>query len=218
VSMSIRDLVVAMLTISDNVATDALIATVGLDEINRTTARLGIARTRITSDMRDMLDAMAADAGFRSYAELVVHDPDVAGPPSLREVTVRLAAGAVLDPSRGNRTTAAETVTLLQAIWTDRAGPAQACAAVRQAMGRQLTRDRIASGFGPDVAVSAKSGGLMGIVRNEAGVVAFPDGSAYAVAVFTRREPCITTEPGDIHAGIGRVARALVDELRDTRT
>lgn len=82
-------------------------------------------------------------------------------------------------------------------------------------MGHQLTRHRIAAGFGPDVRVAAKSGGLMGLVRNEAGVVTFPDGEQYAVAVFTRSTPSTTTDPALIDAGIGRVARALVDELRD---
>lgn len=78
-------------------------------------------------------------------------------------------------------------------------------------MGQQLTRHRIASGFGPGISVAAKSGGLMGIVRNEAGVVTGPDGTGYAVAVFTRREPGIDTDPAAIDARIGRIARTLVD-------
>lgn len=53
-------------------------------------------------------------------------------------------------------------------------------------MGNHLTRHRIASGFGPGMSVAAKSGGLMGIVRNEVGVITNPDGSAYVVAIFTR--------------------------------
>jgi fatty-acyl-CoA synthase len=47
--------------------------------------------------------------------------------------------------------------------------------------------------------VAAKSGGLMGIIRNEAGVVTFPDGAAYAVAVFTRKR-----YRRDLRAGHGR--------------
>jgi beta-lactamase class A len=81
-------------------------------------------------------------------------------------------------------------------------------------MGQQLTRHRIASGFGPQVTVAAKSGGLMGIVRNEAAVVSFPDGQQYAIAVFTRRTPGITTDPAHIDAGIGRIAQTLIDHLR----
>jgi len=56
IAISVRDLVVAMLTISDNVATDELIALAGLDEINRTTRGLGLERTEVTSNLRDMLN------------------------------------------------------------------------------------------------------------------------------------------------------------------
>ena len=45
VTMSVHDLVAAMLTISDNVATDALIEVIGLDEINRCTRSLGLETT-----------------------------------------------------------------------------------------------------------------------------------------------------------------------------
>jgi beta-lactamase class A len=55
----------------------------------------------------------------------------------------------------------------------------------------------------------------MGVVRNEMGVVTYPDRAAYAVAVFTRREPGNPTEPAVIDAAIGRTARALVDRLRE---
>src|SRR5262245_10778675 len=42
VRMSVRDLVRHMLTISDNVATDELIAVIGTDRVNELTARLGL--------------------------------------------------------------------------------------------------------------------------------------------------------------------------------
>jgi beta-lactamase class A len=74
---------------------------------------------------------------------------------------------------------------LLRLIWTDEAGPPEACARVRELMGRQLSRHRLSSGFAPGVRVAAKSGGLMGVVRNEVGAVTFADGERYFVAVFT---------------------------------
>jgi beta-lactamase class A len=125
-------------------------------------------------------------------------------------------ASAALDPARGTRTTARETVRLLQKIWTDRAAPASVCASIRQLMGQQLTRSRIASGFSPPAQVAAKSGGLLGVVRNEAAVVAFPDGAAYAVAVFTRCEPGTGLDPALIDAAIGKVAYDLVRQLRSS--
>jgi beta-lactamase class A len=213
VRMSVRDLVTMMLTISDNVATDELIGLIGLARINQLTAELGLASTRITSDLRTMLDAMAREVGFTDYPALAAHDP-AARPLSWEQIRRRLHDSAALDPARGWSTTARDTVRLLQAIWTDTAAAAPACASVRHAMAQQLTRHRIAAGFGPDVHVAAKSGGLMGLVRNEAGVLTFPDQQRYAVAVFTRSTPDTTTDPAHIDTGIGRIARALTNELR----
>ncbi len=123
----------------------------------------------------------------------------------------KLARTAALDPARGSHTTASDTVRLLRAVWHDPAG-----GPVRQAMAQQLTRHRIASAFGPGFKVAVKSGGLMGIVRNEAGVVTYPDGERYAVAVFTRLPPGTPTDPRLIDAAIGRIARSLTDRLRPT--
>jgi beta-lactamase class A len=214
VRMSVRDLVVAMLTISDNAATDELIDLVGLDEVNRVTQDLGLERTRIAAGLRETLEQIAGAAGFGSYAAMVGHDPDATGAPSNARIEAAVFASPALDPAHGTRTTAAETVHLLQAIWTGRAGPAQACAAVRHSMSRQLTRNRIASAFGPAVSVAAKSGGLLGVVRNEAGVVTFPDGAAFAVAVFSRRTRDARPAPALVDAAIGQVARTLIDQLR----
>ncbi|MCY1138850.1 class A beta-lactamase-related serine hydrolase [Actinoplanes sp. Pm04-4] len=204
--MSVRDLLTLMLTISDNVATDELLGLVGIDRVNALTGGLGLARTHIDSDLRTTLDRMAAEAGFADYAAMARLEP---APPGLSET---LAGTAALDPRRGSRTTARDTVELLRAVWWDPAG-----APVREAMGNQLTRNRIASGFGAEVRVAAKSGGLMGLVRNEAGVVTYPDGGQFAVAVFTRRPPGAAADPARIDAGIGLVARELVGRLRGGR-
>lgn len=52
VDVSLRDLVVAMLTISDNEATDALLRRVGIETLNASAKRLGLACTVITGDLR----------------------------------------------------------------------------------------------------------------------------------------------------------------------
>jgi len=216
VEMSVRDLLVPMLTVSDNVAADALIRIVGLEAVNATTARLGLSRTCITSDLQSMLEEMAREAGFSDYAALAAHDPVADGPPHAAEVRTRLARTSALDPGRGSRTTPREMAELLRGIWTNGAGPPAACARVRSLMARQLTRQRIASGFGIGYTVAAKSGGLMGIVRNEVGVVTDPAGAAYAVAIFTRCDPDLPTDLPAIDTAIGRLARRLVNQLQQT--
>lgn len=144
--MSLRDLVVLMLTVSDNVATDEVIAATGLDAVNAVTARLGLTHTMVRSDLRTMLDDMAREVGFPDYAALAAHVPE--GPLARAALLSRLDLSAALDPERGSCTTAAETVRLLKAVWTEAAGHPGACAEVRRLMGQQLTRHRIASGFG----------------------------------------------------------------------
>lgn len=105
-----------------------------------------------------------------------------------------------------------ETTALLEAIWLDLAGPAQACAQVRSLMSQQIWPHRLASGFPDEVRVAAKTGTLPG-VRNEVGVVEGPDGRAFAVAVFTRSDAMSGRAPA-IDAAIGTAARIGMDHLR----
>ena len=98
-------------------------------------------------------------------------------------------------------------------MWADEAGPPAACARVRDLLARQLTRQRLARGFGPGVAVSAKSGGLLGVLRHEVGVVRFPEGDGYAVAVLT-----VCADPGrderPLDDAIAAAAAEAVGSLR----
>jgi hypothetical protein len=59
-----RDLVVAMLTISDNAATDTLLSRVSLDSVNASSARLGLRDTVINADVYTTIDSIGQDAGF----------------------------------------------------------------------------------------------------------------------------------------------------------
>ena len=216
VVMSIRDLVVAMLTISDNVATDELIEVAGLDYINGLTQELGLAQTRIASNLQQMLDSIAVNVGFGDYRSLADHEPERDGAPSLSEITRSIESSAALDPTLGTRTTAHEMVLLLQALWSDRAATPRACASVRAHMSHQLVQARIASGFDTPVKVAAKSGALLKVVRNEIGVVTYPDESAFAIAIFTRKQPGNPLDGAGVDVAIGQAARSLVEQIRVT--
>ena len=69
--VSVRDLVALMLTISDNVATDALLDRVGLDAVNATATRLGLASTQLKCDVRTLVDSIPTDAGYDGWAAFV---------------------------------------------------------------------------------------------------------------------------------------------------
>jgi len=211
VTVSARDLVPPMLTISDNVATDALAGMLGVAAINAAFTEYGLRTTTMTGDERTVVDSIARDAGFAGWDELVRWMDT--GPPMAEQEKVDAAVRRAreLDPATGTRSTAREMVELLRLIWSDAFDPA-ACARVRELMARQLTRQRIAAGFDPPVRVAAKSGGLAGVVRNEIGVVSFPDGRDYAVAVFTRTERSGRERP--MNAAIATAARTAVEALR----
>ena len=206
--LSVRDLVTLMLTISDNVATDALLRLVGLEEVAATAAALGLAQTRVGCLLQEMLDSVGREAGFASWAALEAGaaDDDAA-------VLERIRRATALQPTAPLRTTARDMTRLLSAVWTDAAGPADACARVRFLMQRQVTRDRLARGFGPGVTVAAKSGAMFGVLRHEVGVVRFPEGDAYAVAVLTRCSDGSADERA-VNAAIGEAAAGAVRRLR----
>ncbi|MCP2169650.1 serine hydrolase [Goodfellowiella coeruleoviolacea] len=205
-TLSLRDLAFLAITLSDNGAADALLDRLGLAEVNRTLTDLGLTRTAVVHHCRDLAALMAADAGVADGAALA---PLLADP-------VVLARLRVLDPALTNRSTPREITRLLAAIWRDEAASADSCAALRRLLGLQVWPHRLASGFPfDDVRVSGKTGTLP-TIRNEAGVVEYPDGGRYAVAVFTRSASTAFTLPA-ADAVIGTTARLAVEHLRASR-
>jgi len=210
--LSIRDLALMMLTVSDNAATDVLIDRAGLHSIHTTLAGLGLRSTRIPAPLQDELDSIGQDAGFAGWADLERASAAFSAQEE-RQVRESFLQARALDPRQAIRTTAQEMATLLRLIWRDEAGPAAACAQVRQMMSRQVTRQRLALGFPRSgIQVAAKSGSLLGVIRNEIGVITMADGRRYAVAVFTRADRPYDNEH-EINAAIGTAAALAVGYL-----
>jgi beta-lactamase class A len=212
VQASLQDLVVAMLTISDNDATDALIRRVGVDALNQSAAALGLAATVVTADEATIVNSIGQEAGFADWNSLWEWAAKPHTDDEERQVVDRIAASSALRPDCTTRTSAADMARLLQLIWTGQAGPPEACARVRELMGQQLTRHRLAAAFPPPARVAAKSGSLVGVVRNEIGVIEFPDGRVYCAAVFARQHRPWHDDAA-VNAAIGSAAAAAVDML-----
>ncbi|GAA3224318.1 serine hydrolase [Actinocorallia longicatena] len=203
VEMSLRDLTCLMITVSDNTAADAVLARVGVDAVNAAAAELGLPGTRIVGTARDLHDSLLADSGAADYTELWTK----LGEPGV------LDGLSALDPARSGRSTPREMTRLLSMIWRDEAAPAAECAAMRRLFSLQVWPHRLASGFPyDDVLVSGKTGTLP-TLRNEIGVVEYPDGTRYALAVFTR-SPHPTAVHPKADAAIGTAARLAVHHLR----
>jgi beta-lactamase class A len=212
VEASLRDLVAAMLTISDNTATDALLHRIGIDTVNASSARLGLASTVIAADLRTVINSIGRDAGFADWAQMWARASEPHSQDDEDRAIRRMLAAAALAPGRTTRTTPRDMVKLLRLIWSDRAGPPAACQRVRQLMAQQLTKHRLAAAFPPPTRVAAKSGSLVGVVRNEIGVIEQPGGPGYAVAVFTRAHQPWQGEAA-INAVIGTAAAAAINAL-----
>ncbi|MGH3094562.1 MAG: serine hydrolase [Streptosporangiales bacterium] len=207
VRMSYRDLALLMMVISDNVATDLVVDRVGKDRIAALLGRLGFAATAVPQNCREILDSISQDLGF-SYGD----DEAV-----LAELSAeRLGTLRALSPDETCRTTAAEVARLLASVWRDEAAAANACALVRGWMANQIWPHRLMSGFpGDGITVSGKTGTLP-LVRNEVGVVEYPDGGRYAIGVFTRAHSPEPEAP-EIDALIGWAAAEAVAHLRGER-
>ncbi|HEX8867313.1 MAG TPA: serine hydrolase [Lentzea sp.] len=195
VEMSWRDLALFMMTMSDNAATDVIFHRIGQAAVDKVLADLGLHRTRIMGCCEDLLSSVDEAALAHPTWEMV-------------------EKMAIVDPERTTSSTPREITALLEAIWSDRAATPEACHQVREIMAQQVWPHRLSSGFPADVQVAAKTGTLPS-VRNEAGVVTYPDGRSYAVAVFTKAKSLDLRQPA-VDAVIGRAGRLAVDHLRST--
>lgn len=202
VELSLRDLSYAMMSVSDNRATDVLVDLLGREAINRTQTEWGFPDTVLEGDCQHLFDQMDAELG-EPYGR---YRPPAQGPDRRLELSV-------LDPTRTNRTTPRQTTGLLTRLWRDEVLDPESCAEIRRILSLQVWPHRLTSGFSDDAIGVAGKTGTLGPVRNEVGVVSYPDGGRYAVAVFLR-QPRVSYRNPVADAAIGQAARLAVDTLR----
>ncbi|WP_327101808.1 class A beta-lactamase-related serine hydrolase [Nocardia vinacea] len=204
VEFSLRDAAFFALTVSDNTAADLLFDRVGLDNVRSLVRELRLTETRIVGSPRYVVQTMAEDIGASDTTEFARRFPTL----SVSEVLATRA----MDPLRTTASTPRDMTRLLTLLGQDRAGDPAACRWVRELMGQQLNWHRLAAAFPSEVSVWGKTGSLPAI-RNEIGVVAYPGGSRYAVAVFTRADTLAQRLPEVDHA-IGEAARLAIHRIR----
>ncbi|MFJ4225428.1 serine hydrolase [Microbacterium sp. NPDC089695] len=209
VTASLRDLAELMMTLSDNAATDVIFDRVGQAAVDEVVTDAGLTATRIVGRC---VDHLAVEAAHLRGIRRPGLDPHRENPWS-GVTPAELLTLPTLDPASGlSVSTPRDIALLLRRIWQNELASAQACADTRAAMSRQKSTARIPSGFLPAVRVAGKTGTLEGI-RNEASVVTYPDGRAFAVAIFTRSEEVAERQPEHDRA-MGAAARLVVDALR----
>lgn len=204
VEASWRDLALNMMSMSDNAATDVIYHRVGAEAVRQVITDLGLEGTHLVGCCEELFDSVIADLGGTPGSDL---DELLAG-----ATPEQIWSLGVLEPARTSASTPREVTTLLNALWTDTAAPAAASAAAREIMAQQIWPHRLSSGFPSEVKIAAKTG-TVPAWRNEAGVVTYPDGRQYAVAVFTRADSLAERLPA-VDASIGRAACAAVEHIR----
>jgi beta-lactamase class A len=188
--LSVGDLAILMIIVSDNTATDILLDLVGADAVNARLRSCGLVRTVVAMGCRALLTDLVglADA------------PDT--PETRRLAGERLKRreldynARVYHDEGANMTTPREMGRLLEHIvrpTLDGAGPAiggpaplprEACRIMLGIMRRQQVRDRLPLLMPPGADLAHKTGSLTR-VSNDAGVLFTPDGPC-VVSVFTR--------------------------------
>ncbi len=207
VELSLRDLALMMMSISDNRATDVVMALLGRERINATMRDNGFPGTVLEGDCAYLYATMEEDLGL-PYDEIPPHEY-AARFDAIRAMRATTATAT-------NRTTPRETTRLLAALWRDELLDAAGSAEARRILGLQLWPHRLAAGFPDDsIRLSGKTGTIAHL-RSEAGVVEHPDGGRCAVAVFLSSGTPAARNPAADRA-IGEAARIAVDHLRAIR-
>ncbi|MFC7328245.1 serine hydrolase [Marinactinospora rubrisoli] len=204
--IAVDDLLYLSTCVSDNAAADTLFGLTPPAEVARLVAGLGLRGITVRRTLRDL---------SRTVAELLG--------PADAHLAHSLAIGAgtagrghpvpQLDVSRANSGSARACVELLQALWTPSSIPSEVAGRMRELLGDNVLRQRLAPDFSSDSSTwSSKTGTLINL-RHEIGVVEHADGQRFAVAALTESRVPAIHQP-EAEALMGRVARRLRDHLR----
>lgn len=201
---AVADLLGQMIAISDNAAADALFELVPPAEVTSRLRQWGVDAVHVRHPMHLMYEAATRVAG-----------PDFTLGRRLAVEGARPDGGHVIDSLDIHRATvgsAAALADLVCRIWTGDIDAAEdACAAVRDAMYRQLLSPRIGADLqADDIRIAGKTGSFL-TLRHEIGLVEYGS-SRIAVAALAASERTARIQQ-DVDLAIGAAARDAVEAL-----
>ncbi|HDP96728.1 MAG TPA: serine hydrolase [Euryarchaeota archaeon] len=238
IELSVKDLLVLMMTISDNTATDLLWKKVGVQSVNMMLRDLGFTRTNIYIPNREyyMLSLlMGEEFDGLSMSEFVQTWKNKSqlektrsmaaldsqfGNLSIDEFRTRYEAmygrrgrkrfqqKRAFDEAVDNQGSPREVGTLLEKVFTGEIASPSAC---QRMLGIMLLQDQCSSitlELPPEVPVSGKGGAIAG-TKNDAGVVYINPKSHFVIACLTKR-----LSQGDEDKAaqvIGRISKTVYD-------
>ncbi len=181
-SLTIRDVAMLMMVISDNAGTDIIFDLLGKDSIQQAVQDLGMSSTSIPMGTWGLL------CGLQNL------DPD---DPELTYEKVKALlkgkdapwdANAFKETPDNDITTPRDMILLHVAIENGEGLSTSARDGVLDIMKRQKLSERIPAHLPTGVVCAHKTGSLRG-VRNDAGIVYAPDGTSYALSIFVKGAP-----------------------------
>ncbi|WP_369362526.1 serine hydrolase [Streptomyces sp. CG4] len=203
-TVAVGDLLLLMLSVSDNAAADTLLDLVPVADVDERLRAWGCGDIRMRHRMNHMYECAAGAAGndFSLALELALRD-ERAGRHTIQ----------TLDPAYANVGSAVTLVELLRRVWCDEVSAPSATAELRRLMGLQVFTHRLASELRADtLRWSGKTGTFLQL-RHEIGVVEAESGDRVAMAALTRADRCAGLAP-DVDLAIGAAGREAFEMLR----
>ena len=209
---TIHDLILLMITLSDNEATDLLLKRVGANNVTAMLRQLGIQDMRVDRSTEELIGDWLASANPSlrgvSGAEFFAHPEKL--PDLTREQTERADRAFINDPR--DHTSPKAMTDLLTKIFRGQAASEKSCHDMLEIMQQQQLRTRIHRYL--EHATVASKNGTIGYVTNDVGIVSV-DKRHFAVSVYTlKADSNVTTEQAE--ELIGRLARAAYNYFADT--
>ncbi len=177
-ALSVADLAMLMIIISDNTATDILVDMVGKQAVNQRLAGWGFSVTRVPMSCRELLFELAGRprGPFTPAARLEVEQ--------VLKTRERSLTGRAYADHNNNLSTPREMLGLLEMLVRDGPLPARVRERALHFMRRQQVRDRLPLHLPPGAEIAHKTGSIAG-VRNDAGIL-FVQRGPVLVCAFAR--------------------------------
>ncbi len=195
-NLTVRDLAVLMIVVSDNSATDILIELVGLENIQNTMNDLGLSQTSAVTTIRQLMYYLT---GYD------INDPNI----NYEQLYQRLQTtrsdpnGPATAETNNNLSSPADMVKLLTGIFQANDLSRKSCDDILDIMLRQKYNEIIPLYLPMGVRVAHKTGSI-GTVRADVGIVYAPN-QPYAIALMTKK----LTDETDTMRKLARISEII---------
>lgn len=206
IKLTVRNLANLMMMVSDNSATDILLAKVGAESVNKRLRQYGIEGLSVNRSCQELImDWMGVD--YQKYKGLTLEEIEAEAkkmPGRSPEANRESARKFILDPR--DQSTPAAMNRLLEKVYKKEILDPESCDLILSIMLQcQTGEGRIKGELPPGTPVAHKTGTIAGTV-NDAGVITLPDGLGHVcLTVFTKAFEDETEDVEKIIAGIARL-------------